>query len=318
MIDARSAHSALDPASPGAASVHRLFIFFLVVSVLIWIAVMAAAIWAVRRHRSVDETWPAPERDARAHRVIGAAAGVTILILFASLLYDLSLGHGSRRSSNQMLSIRVIGHQWWWEVEYEDPVAGNRVHTANEVHVPVGRPVALKLEAADVIHSFWAPNLGGKKDLIPGHHNEMWFTASRPGVFRAPCAEFCGLEHAKMALYVVAEDEPAFRAWLDHERTPSPAPSDTLAVRGREVFESGSCVMCHTVAGTSAHATIGPDLSHVASRTTIAAGTLANTRGNLAGWIMDPQRIKPGVLMPSNSLEPPDLQALLAYLGTLR
>ena len=316
----QEAHSVLHPASPGAAATHRLFVYMLVTSAVVWIVVVAALLWAGNRRRSPSDGFPnVPARDARAHWLIGGATAVTLAILFVTLVYDLVEGRAlTRRSTTEMLSIRVIGHQWWWEVEYEDPIPQNRVHTANEIHVPIGRPVALKLEAADVIHSFWAPNLTGKKDLIPGHHNEIWFTATQPGIFRAPCAEFCGLQHAKMALNVVAESESQFAAWLAHERQPAPTPTDTLTARGEEVFESGSCVTCHAIGGTTAHATVGPDLTHVASRTWLAAGTLANTRGNLAGWIMDPQRIKPGVLMPSNALEPSDLQALLQYLGTLR
>lgn len=320
LLQAIGSHSALHPAGPNAERVNRLYEFFFIVSVVVWVVVVAAALWAGKRRRDPLEP-QSPERDATAHRWIFGGVVVTVAILFVSLVYDLALGRSlTKRETNVMLSIRITGHQWWWDVEYEDPIPQNQVHTANELHVPVGVPVALKLESADVIHSFWAPSLAGKKDLIPGHHNEVYFQADTPGVYRMQCAEFCGLQHAKMALYVTAEDKTKFAQWLDRQRKPAPqpAPTDTLAARGQLVFETGPCVTCHTVAGTTAKGTVGPDLSHIATRMSLAAGTLSNTRGNLAGWIVDPQRIKPGVLMPSNGLEPADLQALLAYLSTLK
>jgi len=318
---AQTQHSALHPASASAESVLRLFDFFVIVSIIVYVAVMAALLYAAFRRRSVDEREDDPRRTGRAHRGVIAATSVTVAILFVSLVYDVALGGSLTRTRNaELLSVRVTGHQWWWEVEYEDPIPQNRVRTANEIHVPVGRPVALKLESHDVIHSFWAPNLNGKKDLIPGKHNELRFQPRQTGTFRVQCAEFCGLQHANMSLYVVVQSESEFRAWLDRERRPAlkPAPTDTLTNRGQLVFESGSCATCHAISGTTAQGTIGPDLTHLASRHSIAAGTLAPTRANLAGWIVDPQRIKPGVLMPSNGLEPADLHALLAYLGSLR
>ena len=318
ILQQAATHSALNPVGPNAERVHRLFLFFLVVSVVVYAVVLVALLWAARRRRKAQEVDDAT-RDAAAHRWVFGATAVTVAILFVSLVYDLALGRSlTYRESNVILSVRVIGHQWWWEVEYEDPIPQNRVHTANELHVPVGVAVALKLESQDVIHSFWAPSISGKKDLIPGHHNELYFRADTAGLYRVQCAEFCGLQHANMAMYVTAEPKEKFAAWLAAQRRPAPVPVDTLAQRGRLVFETASCVTCHAITGTTAYGRIGPDLTHMASRTSLAAGTLTNTRGNLAGWIVDPQRLKPGVLMPSNGLEPADLRALLAYLGTLQ
>ena len=314
----QAAHSALHPASAQADRVGRLYNFLLIVAVLVFVAVMVAALWAAWRRRPIDED-TSPARDARAHRVIFAGAAATVAILFVALVYDLALGRSlTRRATREMLTVRITGHQWWWEVEYEDPTPQNRVRTANELHVPVGQTVALKLASADVIHSFWAPSLGGKKDLIPGHHNELWFTPTEPGLYRMQCAEFCGLQHAYMALEVVVEDSKKFAQWINAQRKPAATPPDTLTARGKLVFESGPCATCHAIAGTSAAGTIGPDLTHIASRRWLASGRLGNTRANLAGWIVDPQRIKPGVLMPSNGLEPADLQALLNYLASLK
>jgi cytochrome c oxidase subunit 2 len=194
----------------------------------------------------------------------------------------------------------------------------NIVETANEIHVPVGRTVSIKMTSSDVIHSFWAPNLDGKKDLIPGHETRTWFRADSAGVYRGQCAEFCGHEHAKMAFLIVAEPPTQFQRWLESQKSEAATPTDSLAQQGKRVFLSGSCAMCHAISGTSAGSNFGPDLTHLASRRTIAAGTLPNDASNLAGWIIDPQIIKPGVKMPPNQLDGNSLQALLAYLATLK
>ena len=176
----------------------------------------------------------------------------------------------------------------------------------------------IELRSTDVIHSFWPPNLSAKRDLIPGYENSLWFRADTPGVYRGQCAEFCGHQHAKMALLVVAEPRDSFAHWLVQQRDTAPTPDRLRGARGQEVFLASSCVMCHAIARHAGGSRVGPDLTHLASRQTIAAGTLPNTRGNLAGWIVDPQRIKPGVKMPPNQLSPSDLHALLAYLETPR
>jgi cytochrome c oxidase subunit 2 len=289
------------------------------VSIVVFVLVVAALLWGVFRRRGAD----VPETGARHERglttAVSAATGVTVLILFAFLIYDIVVGRQvTTNPGSQALQIRVTGHQWWWEVQYRDSIPKNWATTANEIHVPTGRPVVLELHSGDVIHSFWQPNLSGKRDLIPGNVNSVWFQADTSGVYRGQCAEYCGHQHAKMAFLVVAQRPDSFAAWLARQRDTALTPTDALARRGQEVFLASSCVMCHAVSGTPAGSRIGPDLTHLASRRTIAAGTLPNTRGNLAGWILDPQRIKPGVKMPANQLEPDDLQALLAYLETLR
>ncbi len=202
--------------------------------------------------------------------------------------------------------------------QYADTSPHSRFTTANEVHIPVGAPVVFLLTARDVIHSFWVPNLGGKKDLIPGYTQTVWFRADTPGVYRGQCAEFCGLQHAKMGLLVIADPPDRYAAWMRQMQQPGAAPTDSLARRGEQVFMSGTCVMCHAIEGTHARSVAGPDLTHLASRQTIAAATLPNNRGNLGGWIADPQRIKPGTHMPPNVLPPEELNALLTYLQTLR
>ncbi|HEV2706187.1 MAG TPA: c-type cytochrome, partial [Pyrinomonadaceae bacterium] len=207
---------------------------------------------------------------------------------------------------------------WWWEVEYDNRNPSLNVTTANEIHIPVGRPVFFRLTSNDVIHSFWVPNLHGKTDLIPGRETTTWLRADRAGTFRGQCAEFCGHQHAHMALTVVAEAPEQFQAWYDAQLKPAREPATPAEARGREVFLTSPCVMCHKIQGTDAGGNAGPDLTHLASRPTLAAGTLENTRGHLAGWVVDSQKIKPGNRMPPNNIEPDDLQALLDYLQSLK
>jgi cytochrome c oxidase subunit 2 len=305
--------SVLDAAGPQSGRILTLWRFALPVSIVVFALVVAALLWATFRRRDAAAT---SERRLRLG-VVGASA-LTVAVLFVFLFIDLSVGRALTRAPRPAAVIHVVGHQWWWEIEYDDSVAQRHVRTANEIHVPVGKPVLLQLDAADVIHSFWVPSLSGKLDLIPGHPNSLWFRADTVGVYRGPCAEFCGLQHAKMALVVVAHRPDDYAAWYESQLEPPPQPTDSSAAHGQKVFLSGTCVMCHSIDGTPAGSTAGPTLTHVASRLTIGAGTLPMTRGNLAGWIVDPQGIKPGARMPPNQLSPGDLQALLDYLETLR
>ena len=251
-------------------------------------------------------------------RVVGGAVFATVLILSAFLVYDFSVGSVLAAHPGRALTIDVVGHQWWWEVTYEDPNPSKRVGTANEIHVPVGELVQFKLRAADVIHSFWAPNLNGKKDLIPGYVSTLWFKADTAGIYRGQCAEFCGLQHARMAFYIVAEPPVKFAGWLAAGSIPNPAPTDSLLLRGRDVFMRRGCANCHSIGGTDARATVGPDLTHFKGRASLAAGTLSNTRDNLTRWIVNPSAFKPGVRMPALELSPAELNALVSYLETLK
>lgn len=258
-----------------------------------------------------------PER--RVWRIIGWATAASALGLVALLVADAWTSRAlARLPLADAVNIELTGHQWWWEARYLDADPARAFTTANELHIPVGRPVLVTLRADDVIHTLWIPNLQGKKDMIPGRTATLSLRADRPGTYRGQCAEFCGVQHALMALLVEAEPNADYEAWAAAQRSAAPAPVDALALRGREVFLNGNCASCHTVAGTAARGSRGPDLSHLASRRTIGAGMFPNNRGHLGGWIADPQALKPGVYMPPNSLPPADLQALLAYLETLK
>ena len=318
MIQFPGAHSAHAPAGPQAQLLDRLGDLMYAISGAVFVLVLAALLVAAFRRRGAEEDPEDPRRERRTALAVAMAAGATVATLIVVML--LSFGAGRRLTATppaEALQLRVTGHQWWWEVEYRDAVPGNWATTANEIHVPVGRPVVIELRATDVIHSFWVPNLGVKRDMIPGEETSIWFQADTAGVYRGQCAEFCGYQHAKMAFEVVAEPPERFAAWLIRQRDTASTPADSVAARGQEVFLATSCVMCHAIGGTPAGSRIGPNLTHLASRRTIGAGSLPNTRGNLGGWIVDPQRIKPGARMPPNSLEPDDLQALLVYLERL-
>ena len=315
----QQSHSVLQPASAETRLIDRLWDAMYLTSIIVFILVVLALLWAAVRRRRADEPPRTPEQERSLRTAVGAGTGLTVLVLFGFLIYDVAVGRQiTSNPGSHALQIRVTGHQWWWEVQYRDSIANNWATTANEVHVPTGRPVALELRSTDVIHSFWPPNLSPKRDLIPGNVNSLSFRAESSGVYRGQCAEYCGLQHAKMAFLVIAEPADSFARWLARQRDTALTPTDDITRRGQEVFLGSTCPMCHAIGGTPAGSRIGPDLTHLASRRTIAAGTLPNTRGNLAGWIVNPQSIKPGTKMPANQLEPADLQALLAYLETLK
>jgi cytochrome c oxidase subunit 2 len=312
--------SVQNPAGPQSQRLYSLWIFLLIVATLVFVAVVGAAFFAVRVASRRSE---APRQDATTHRgltrIIAAATGVTVVILFSFFIYSLTTGRAlASLPAKSALTIHITGVQWWWDVEYVDTVPNRRVVTANEIHVPVGVPVQIIATAHDVIHSFWVPNLQGKKDLIPGHTTATWFQADTAGLYRGQCAEFCGHQHANMALWVVAEPREAYEKWYAGQLQTPPPPSDSLVRAGQDVFLSKSCVMCHNIGGTLAGSHVGPDLTHLASRRSIAAGTLANTRANLQAWIQDPQGIKPGSRMPGTTLSPAEVKALVAYLETLK
>ena len=315
------AQSALEPAGIQAERIADLWWLFFIVLAAIWLAVMAVLVYGLARGHGRD----APATDERTTRrqrlAVGSAIGASVLVLVGLATADVATGRGIASlaaSHPDPLYVRVTGYQWWWEVQYVDSVASRTFTTANEIVVPVGRPVRVNIEAADVIHSFWVPNLHGKRDLIPGYSNNIWIRADEPGLYRGQCAEYCGDQHARMALFVSAVEPDSFDAWYANQLRPAATPTDSSALRGMQVLTTGPCAMCHTVRGTGAGGRVGPDLTHLASRSSIAAGTLPNTRGHLGGWIVNSQAIKPGNRMPPMPLSGPDLNALLDYLETLR
>jgi cytochrome c oxidase subunit 2 len=315
-------HSVFAPSSPQASAIAGLWWWMFGAGMVVWLGVTALALYAAqakRGERQSDDLMHTPAAThQRLRRLVAAGVIVTMVILAAFLAYDFSVGRLLAQHPDRALTIEVVGHQWWWEATYENPDPGKRVGTANEIHVPTGEPVQIKLRAADVIHSLWVPNLNGKRDLIPGYTTTLWFTADTAGVYRGQCAEFCGMQHAQMAFHVVAEPKVKFAAWLAAASTPPAPPVDSSALAGRSVFMNSGCPLCHSIGGTDARATVGPDLTHLKNRRTIAAGTLANTRANLMRWIANPEAFKPGVRMPALPFTPAQLDALVSYLETLK
>lgn len=291
-----------------------------VVVAFVCVAVLAG-IWRHRRANDEPESGgPARRREIRSGLnwiYVGIAATIVILLItFAGTM--VTLDAASRPSKVPSLTLDVTAHQWWWEIRYSDakhPDLG--FVTANEIHLPVGQPVRVRLQTADVIHSFWLPQLAGKTDVIPGQINEMWLEARKPGSSRGMCGEYCGLEHAVMSIGVTAESPDAFNRWAAERRAESSPPRSAEARVGAAVF-TRSCGACHSVGGTSALGRVGPDLTHLASRPWIGAGALANTAANLARWIRNAPRVKEGARMPPIPLDSTELRSVVAYLQTLR
>ena len=311
----RHLQSIIHPAGVQASQISQLWWLMFWVCAVVWSAVAVAAIVAIFRGRRGTSS----ASDAQLGRSVAVAGGISVIALLGLLFQSVVTGRAlDTLRSPDALRNQVTGNQWWWDVQYDNALPSLRVTTANEIHIPVGKAVRFDLLSTDVIHSLWIPSLQGKIDLVPGRLNELWLRADEAGVYRGQCAEFCGLQHAKMALVVVAEPPDDFERWLAANRMPAAAPATSEQQRGKDVFERGPCAMCHAIAGTSAGGRSGPDLTHIASRSTIGAGTLPNTKGHLAGWIADPQQIKPGNRMPPTGLTGEELQAVLAYLEILK
>jgi len=313
--------SALDPKGPAAVELARLIWFFTVLCAIVWVLVMGTISAILLRHRQrrsdllrIDQ----PE-ERMVSRVVISAVGATAFVLVALTLLSFFANRTlAGIAEDAGLTIRVTGHQWWWEVRYENAEPSRILTTANEIHIPAGEAVRLVLQSDDVIHSFWVPALHGKLDLIPGMVNTLTLRADKPGIYRGQCAEFCGAQHAHMATLVIAEPRAEFDAWYAEQLKPAVEPSSDEQRAGHDAFLNGPCVMCHRIQGTPAGAVTGPDLTHIGGRQTLAAGTLKMTRGNLAAWIADPQGIKPGSKMPVMELDGDELNAIVAYLESLK
>jgi cytochrome c oxidase subunit 2 len=299
--------SALDPHGDGALTVAHLWWLLFWIALVVILLVTVATLWAVVTRRGAR-----PIRTGEARNVV-VVLGVVIPAVILVAVYGVGLRDQNalvHPGSPATVTVDVTGHIWWWEARYE----GSTAITANEFHIPVGQVVHFRLTTADVNHSFWVPQLMPKTDLVAGRVNDTWVRARRAGTFKGQCAEFCGLQHAHMDFTVVAQQPADYRAWLAQQAAPAPAPQSALAARGLQVLETGSCASCHTVRGSSARGAVGPDLTHLATRSRIGGEAIPNTRGYLGGWILNSQAVKPGNKMPPQSLSPEDLQAVLAYL----
>jgi len=311
-------------ASIEARQFNTLFVIFLAVCAVMYAAVIAFMLVALARRRrggraNVMEDGRHHESDpALRTGLIGWSAVVAtglVALAIASFVADRSMASTAAR---ERLSLTVTANQGWWDVQYIASDNSKMIRTANEIHLPVGVPVRIYLKSNDVIHSFWVPSLAGKQDLIPGRENDITIVPRKVGLYRGQCAEFCGTQHAKMALVVQVEPYSDFIKWWERQLQPAAAPATPLAKAGYDFVTSRNCGACHAIAGTPASGTVGPDLTHFASRRTIAAGSMPMGEGNLYGWIADPQSIKPGTKMPTIGLEPNELHSVVAYLETLK
>ena len=272
----------------------RLLTIFLAVCAAMYLLVLAALAGALTRRRNAALTVDRKSHHASSTLVRSALVGWAALIAiglvgltFASFLEDRS---AAARADHPQLTVKVIANQWWWDVIYINPDVSQIVHTANEIHLPVGVEAEVQLQSRDVIHSFWVPNLAGKQDLIPGRTTDIQLLPTKTGLYRGQCAEFCGMQHANMAMVVTVESKADFARWLDRQRRPAFAPASPLELAGYRYVTTRECSSCHNIAGTPASGQVGPDLTHFASRRTIAAGTLPMNRGNLYGWVADRSR----------------------------
>ncbi len=308
------------PASTPAKSIADLSLFVLVITGIIFVVVFALLVYAVVKFRGrVRDAGREPAQVYGSTQIELAWTIIPILIVVVLFLATARVIHAIEDAPEPAAAVEVtvIGHQYWWEFRY--PKLG--IVTANELHIPLSdpdhpTPTFLQLLSADTDHSFWVPELAGKTDLIPNHPNRMWMDPQRTGVFVGQCAQYCGVEHAKMLIRVSVDGPEHFAAWVSAQQ--KPAVEDPGAIAGRQVFERNACMNCHTVAGTPADGRFGPDLTHLMSRTTIAAGAAENTPTNLRLWIQDPSAIKPGSLMPAMKLSDEDLDAVVSYMETLR
>jgi cytochrome c oxidase subunit 2 len=302
------------PASTPASEIYHLSLFVLAICAAIFLTVFSLLVYSIikfRRRPGDDDR--EPPQIYGSNQVELAWTVIPVLVVVVLFLATARVIHAieDAKLPSGTLEVVATGHQFWWEFQYPQQA----FVTANELHVPVSKPTHIKLLSADTDHSFWVPKLAGKTDLIPNRENEMWIEPHETGVYVGQCAQYCGVQHAKMLLRVIVDSPADFQKWADGQG--KQAAPEASAARGRQVFETTACINCHTVAGTNAHGRFGPDLTHLMSRETIAAGAAENTRENLRQWIKEPDALKPGALMPAMQMSEADIDAVTDYMQTL-
>ena len=305
----------LNPVSPGASAISNIFILTLVIASVIFLLVTGMVIYiAVRFRHRPGQLDPRPN-----FGLVKLEAGWTLgPLLLLGILFIFTVDAMGKSdppvSQGTQPTIVIVAHQWWWEIHYPSLA----ITTANEIHLPVGPAVLAHVESADVIHDLWIPQVGRKIDMVPGQPNDLWLQAGTLGVYPGACAEYCGVEHARMLVRAIAQPQSDFDAWAKAQAQPARAPTGDAAVRGQQLFQQKTCISCHAINGTNATAQVAPDLTHLASRQTLAAGALTNTPENLAAWLKDPQKVKPGSYMPNVQLTDDEVNALVAYMEELK
>lgn len=300
------------PRGSAARQINQLWWILFGLGGVTYLIVMGLMVFALFRRRQKSASQNNKQMGNRIIWIGGVIFPLIILLIVYGFTFSV-LSQLSITEDPDQLVVEVIGHQWWWEVRYPE----QDVVTANEIYIPTGEEVTFRLTSDDVIHSFWVPELHGKMDLIPGRTNTWQLTADQSGDYWGLCAEFCGIQHAKMLFLVTAVPPEQFGEWVERRQEPAAAPATAEARAGFEIFMESGCAECHAIRGTEAAGDLGPDLTHLAARRTLAAGAIANNRGNLAGWVADPHGIKPGSMMPTAELSGSELQSLLTYLETL-
>ena len=329
LLGCRVAQSTLQGSGPASSRISHLSwfmtILFLIVTLIMW----ALIGWGFYRRRGSLAEHEAVT--AGGGHIWIAIGGVAVPLLVLSVLFVLGLNlltdfpihgmHGGMGSGQMTMKpeIRIVGHQWWWEVQYLNDDPSKEFTTANEIHLPAHRPVNIEVITRDVMHSFWIPALHGKVDLIPGHTNYIRLEASKAGSYTGQCAEFCGAQHSHMRLLAIAQEPEDYEAWLEAQRQPGAVPTTDAAIAGQRTFLNGPCSMCHTVRGTIAGGRVGPDLTHFGSRQLLAANSLPNNDAYLEAWITHAQSLKPGAQMPDlTQFDGEQLQGLVAYIRQLQ
>jgi len=306
--------NALDPQSPLARAIYDLGVVSGIIFALIFIIVAGGIVYAILRFRARSGE-PDPKQIAGNKKV--EVTWTVIPFLIVLLLFALTIQAMNRVDPPPapLADLVVTGHQFWWQADY----AASGVTTANEIHIPTGKPLSVRLESKDVLHEFWVPKLTRKMSNVPGQLNHIWLQADKPGTYIGQCSEFCGTQHAWMRILVVAEGPAQFEQWQQTQLRPAQAPTSSAAVKGLEVFRTSTCINCHAINGVAgANSRVAPDLTHVASRRQLGAGILENTPANMRSWLKSPQHIKPGALMPDFSFTDEQLDQLNEYLSTLR
>lgn len=306
--------SPLVPSTPQAREIAHLFYVDMIIAGVILAVVVGLVITIIiRNRRRVDDR--IPEQNFGNEKLEWTWTIVPLMIVTGLFIYTVKVMHEvDPKPVGREPDVEIVAHQWWWEVHYRPSGAV----TANEIHLPVGRDLLFKVRSADVVHDFWVPELGQKVDAFPNHPTFAWYTIEKSGTYLGTCAEFCGAEHAWMRIRVIGETVPAFGSWLEEQLTDARKPTGAEAIQGARLFEKHTCMNCHTIRGTSAKGTIGPDLTHIASRQTLAAGIFRNTHENLLKWLEDPQKYKPDCHMPDLNLKRQSFEQIAAYLEELQ
>lgn len=309
----------LDPKSPLSLSISDLYLGTLAIAAVILLLVTGLVLYSIVKFRARPGDEEPPANFGHLRLEIAWTAGPFLILVVLAVFTVNTMGTSDPDpGKGSTPDIIVVGHQWWWEIRYPQAGSTTVFTTANEIHMAAGKKTLFQLESADVIHDLWIPDLGRKMDMTPNYHHQLYLQSNEPGTYLGACAEYCGAEHAWMLIKAIVQPPAEFDAWQQAQLQRQSVPTSGTAARGWQVFSQKTCINCHAINGTGANSYVGPDLTHLASRTTLGAGVLTNTRDNLQKWIADPHAVKPSVYMPKVQMTAEELQSLVDYLETLK